>query len=83
MLVLPYFKLIVRMRIIGSGQKTELSLLILHSRCFTCANDSGLWRTRQTEDTKVDRELHIRTTLRELIIYVIFLIVLCIRKYKR
>ena len=41
----------------------------------------GLWRTRQTEDTKVDRELHIRTTLRELIIYIIFVIILCICKY--
>ncbi|XP_070544814.1 polycystin-2-like protein 1 isoform X3 [Ptychodera flava] len=38
----------------------------------------SLWRTRQTEDTKADRELHVKTTLRELIIYIIFVVVLCI-----
>ncbi|XP_077999256.1 polycystin-2-like protein 1 isoform X2 [Glandiceps talaboti] len=38
----------------------------------------SLWRTRQTEDTKSDRELHVRTTLRELIIYFLFIVVLCI-----
>lgn len=38
----------------------------------------GLWGTRLTEDTDNDRELYIRTTLRELIIYVFFIITLCI-----
>ncbi|XP_039274381.2 polycystin-2-like protein 1 [Styela clava] len=38
----------------------------------------GLWGTRHTEDTTNDRELYIRTTLRELIIYVFFLVTLCI-----
>ncbi|XP_031573831.1 polycystic kidney disease 2-like 1 protein isoform X2 [Actinia tenebrosa] len=38
----------------------------------------GLWRTRQTEDTDTDREMHIKTTLRELLIYLVFITVLCI-----
>nr|CAB3264909.1 polycystin-2-like [Phallusia mammillata] len=38
----------------------------------------GLWGTRQTEDTHQDRELYIRTTIRELIIYAFFIITLCI-----
>ncbi|PAA75824.1 hypothetical protein BOX15_Mlig005060g3, partial [Macrostomum lignano] len=38
----------------------------------------SIWRTRDTQDTKEDRELYIKTTLRELIIYCIFIIVLMI-----
>ena len=39
---------------------------------------AGLWGTRQTEDTTADRELYIRTTIRELIIYVFFIVTLCV-----
>jgi len=38
----------------------------------------SLWATRQTEDVKGDRELHVKTTLRELIVYIVFLVVLCV-----
>ncbi|XP_037559905.1 polycystin-2-like [Dermacentor silvarum] len=38
----------------------------------------GLWSTRQLGGAKADREWYIRTTLRELLIYVVFLVVLCI-----
>ena len=38
----------------------------------------GLWRTRQTEDTDSDPESHVKTTLRELIIYLVFITILCI-----
>ncbi|XP_052236513.1 polycystic kidney disease 2-like 1 protein isoform X2 [Dreissena polymorpha] len=38
----------------------------------------SLWATRQTEDVTGDRELHVKTTLRELLIYLAFLIILCI-----
>ena len=41
---------------------------------------TALWATRQTEDVKGDRELHVKTTLRELIIYIVFLVILCISK---
>ena len=40
----------------------------------------ALWATRMTEETKDNRELHIKTTLRELIVYIVFLIILCIGK---
>lgn len=38
----------------------------------------GLWSTRQLGGAKADREWYIRTTLRELLIYLVFLIVLCV-----
>ncbi|XP_076462152.1 LOW QUALITY PROTEIN: polycystin-2-like [Babylonia areolata] len=38
----------------------------------------SLWATRQTEETKTNRELYVKTTLRELIIYIVFLIVICV-----
>ena len=41
----------------------------------------GLWKTRLTEDTEDDRELYVKTTLRELAIYVGFITILCIREY--
>jgi len=37
-----------------------------------------VWSTRETEDTKANRELYVKTTLRELIIYIVFLVVLCV-----
>lgn len=45
--------------------------------CFTSGLRS-LWATRQTENTKGNRELHVKTTLRELIIYLVFLVILCV-----
>ncbi|ESO83923.1 hypothetical protein LOTGIDRAFT_229509 [Lottia gigantea] len=38
----------------------------------------SLWATRHTEETKENRELYVKTTLRELIIYFVFLIILCV-----
>ncbi|CAL1532921.1 unnamed protein product [Lymnaea stagnalis] len=38
----------------------------------------SLWATRQTEETNTNRELYVKTTLRELIIYIVFLVVLCV-----
>jgi len=37
-----------------------------------------LWATRHTEETADNRELHVKTTLRELVVYIIFLVILCI-----
>ncbi|CAG0892278.1 unnamed protein product [Cyprideis torosa] len=37
----------------------------------------GMWATRQMTSSK-DREIYVRTTLRELVVYVVFLIILCI-----
>ncbi|XP_071808292.1 polycystin-2-like protein 1 isoform X3 [Asterias amurensis] len=51
--------------------------------CFTKIKRGirSLWRTRQTDDTKQDKELHVKTTLRELIIYLVFLLFLCLMTF--
>jgi polycystin 2 len=38
----------------------------------------GMWQTRQTEDFGGDKEGFVRTTLRELVVYIVFIIVLCV-----
>ncbi|XP_046350413.1 polycystin-2-like isoform X1 [Haliotis rufescens] len=38
----------------------------------------SLWATRHTEETKSNRELYVKTTLRELIIYIVFLVIICV-----
>ncbi|ELT90189.1 hypothetical protein CAPTEDRAFT_169289 [Capitella teleta] len=38
----------------------------------------SLWATRHTEEIKDNQELHIKTTLRELVVYIVFLVILCI-----
>jgi polycystin 2 len=42
------------------------------------ATIKGAWQTRQTEDFGGDKEGFVRTTLRELIVYIVFIIVLCV-----
>ena len=39
----------------------------------------GLWSTRQMNSTD-DREIIVRTTIRELVVYIAFLVVLSLRK---
>lgn len=41
----------------------------------------SLWKTRLTEDTSDDPELYVKTTLRELGIYVAFVVILCIMTF--
>jgi len=41
----------------------------------------SLWKTRLTEDTDDDPELYVKTTLRELGIYVAFVVILCIMTF--
>ena len=40
----------------------------------------GMWATREMESID-DREVFVRTTIRELVVYCIFLVVLCVREY--
>lgn len=42
---------------------------------------AGLWGTTLTEDTSDNRELFVRTTLRELVVYLFFLADICLREY--
>ncbi|XP_051935332.1 polycystic kidney disease 2-like 1 protein [Hippocampus zosterae] len=46
-----------------------------------CSFIKGLWGTTLTENTSDNRELFVRTTLRELMIYVVFLVDICLLTY--
>ncbi|KAM9323779.1 polycystin-2-like protein 1 [Gastrophryne carolinensis] len=41
----------------------------------------GLWGTTLTEDTAENRELFVKTTLRELLVYIVFLVDICLLTY--
>nr|XP_060623069.1 polycystin-2-like protein 1 [Anolis sagrei ordinatus] len=41
----------------------------------------GLWGTTLTENTADDRELYVKTTLRELLVYIVFLVDICLLTY--
>lgn len=43
---------------------------------------AGLWGTTLTENTSDDRELFVRTTLRELLVYLVFLVDICLCEYQ-
>lgn len=38
----------------------------------------GMWSTREMAAQDVDREIFVRTTIRELVVYCIFIVVLCL-----
>ena len=40
----------------------------------------GMWNTREMTPINVDKEIYVRTTIRELVIYCIFIVVLCLSK---
>ncbi|NXT17899.1 PK2L1 protein, partial [Syrrhaptes paradoxus] len=42
---------------------------------------TGLWGTTLTENTAENRELYVKTTLRELLVYVVFLVDICLLTY--
>ena len=48
---------------------------------FIHSNLTGIWGTTLTEDTKGNRELYVKTTLRELLVYIVFLVDICLCKY--
>ncbi|XP_010154109.1 PREDICTED: polycystic kidney disease 2-like 1 protein [Eurypyga helias] len=41
----------------------------------------GLWGTTLTENTSENRELYVKTTLRELLVYIVFLVDICLLTY--
>ncbi|ELW49349.1 Polycystic kidney disease 2-like 1 protein [Tupaia chinensis] len=55
----------------------------LGSRCclHICRAIRGLWGTRLTENTAENRELYVKTTLRELLVYTVFLVDICLLTY--
>ncbi|XP_055757871.1 polycystic kidney disease 2-like 1 protein [Salvelinus fontinalis] len=46
-----------------------------------CSFFKGLWGTTLTENTSDNRELFVRTTLRELLVYLVFLVDICLLTY--
>ncbi|XP_061645923.1 polycystin-2-like protein 1 isoform X2 [Phyllopteryx taeniolatus] len=46
-----------------------------------CSFIKGLWGTTLTENTSDNRELFVRTTLRELMVYLVFLLDICLLTY--
>ncbi|XP_030628303.1 polycystic kidney disease 2-like 1 protein [Chanos chanos] len=51
------------------------------SHSYLLRGIKGLWGTTLTEDTKENRELFVRTTLRELVVYIVFLVDVCLLTY--
>nr|XP_020850205.1 polycystic kidney disease 2-like 1 protein isoform X1 [Phascolarctos cinereus] len=50
--------------------------------CFhICRGIRGLWGTTLTENMAENRELYVKTTLRELLVYVVFLVDICLLTY--
>ncbi|XP_034993769.2 polycystin-2-like protein 1 [Zootoca vivipara] len=50
--------------------------------CFCiCKGIRGLWGTTLTENTAENRELYVKTTLRELLVYIVFLVDICLLTY--
>ncbi|XP_049926448.1 polycystic kidney disease 2-like 1 protein [Epinephelus moara] len=58
---------------------TDQSLVKKQRGC--CSFIKGFWGTTLTENTSNNRELFVRTTLRELIVYLVFLVDICLLTY--
>ncbi|XP_003787312.2 polycystic kidney disease 2-like 1 protein isoform X1 [Otolemur garnettii] len=56
---------------------TPVSSCCLH----ICHGIRGLWGTTLTENTAENRELYVKITLRELLVYVVFLVDICLLTY--
>ncbi|OXB61354.1 hypothetical protein ASZ78_011976 [Callipepla squamata] len=48
---------------------------------FFSLHPKGLWGTTLTENTAENRELYVKTTLRELLVYIVFLVDICLLTY--
>ncbi|XP_035387623.1 polycystic kidney disease 2-like 1 protein isoform X1 [Electrophorus electricus] len=67
----------------GEGSMLSQPLATKSSGCCSSflRGIKGLWGTRLTEDTTENRELFVRTTLRELLVYILFLVDICLLTY--
>ncbi|XP_077438296.1 polycystin-2-like protein 1 [Vanacampus margaritifer] len=55
--------------------------ILVKERGGCCSFIKGLWGTTLTENTSDNRELFVRTTLRELVVYLVFLVDICLLTY--
>ncbi|KAM9847493.1 polycystin-2-like protein 1 [Aulostomus maculatus] len=63
------------------GESPTSDQLLVKKRRHCCSFIKGLWGTTLTENTSNNRELFVRTTLRELMVYVVFLVDICLLTY--
>ncbi|KAF7666868.1 hypothetical protein LDENG_00089920 [Lucifuga dentata] len=59
----------------------SLDQSLVKKRRGCCSFIKGLWGTTLTENTSNNRELFVRTTLRELLVYLVFLVDICLLTY--
>lgn len=52
-----------------------------HNSPISSVHPTGLWGTTLTENTAENRELYVKTTLRELLVYIVFLVDICLCKW--
>ncbi|XP_053307032.1 polycystic kidney disease 2-like 1 protein [Spea bombifrons] len=62
-------------------QKNKRSNLCVEFFVNIARGIRGLWGTTLTEDTAENRELYVKTTLRELMVYIVFLVDICLLTY--
>ncbi|XP_065779173.1 polycystin-2-like protein 1 isoform X1 [Muntiacus reevesi] len=64
------------------GPQEKPHRTLVSSCCLRiCRGIRGLWGTTLTENTAENRELYVKTTLRELLVYVVFLVDICLLTY--
>ncbi|XP_061693168.1 polycystin-2-like protein 1 [Syngnathoides biaculeatus] len=64
-----------------SGGPHSADKIMAKERRGCCSFIKGLWGTTLTENTSDNRELFVRTTLRELMVYLVFLVDICLLTY--
>ncbi|KAF7486026.1 Hypothetical predicted protein [Marmota monax] len=61
------------------GPQEKIQGTLVSSCCLhICHSIRGLWGTTLTENTAENRELYVKTTLRELLVYTVFLLDICL-----
>ncbi|XP_076980518.1 polycystin-2-like protein 1 [Tamandua tetradactyla] len=64
------------------GHQEKAHRTLVYSCCLhICHGIRGLWGTTLTENTTENRELYVKTTLRELLVYIVFLVDICLLTY--
>uniref|UniRef100_F1S8V0 Polycystin-2-like protein 1 n=1 Tax=Sus scrofa TaxID=9823 RepID=F1S8V0_PIG len=64
------------------GPQEKAPKTLVSSCCLQiCRSIRGLWGTSLTENTAENRELYVKTTLRELLVYIVFLVDICLLTY--
>ncbi|XP_023564672.1 polycystic kidney disease 2-like 1 protein isoform X2 [Octodon degus] len=69
-------------RMTDDGPQKKTHQTLVSSCCLHfCHSIRGLWGTTLTENIAENRELYVKTTLRELLVYIVFLVDICLLTY--